>query len=51
VIFDPAPGAPADIALGSSGSAGLDRLFATAGSFSYRCTLHGETGVVNVVSP
>jgi len=48
VIFDAVPGAPADItAPGST----VTRLFATAGSFTYSCTLHGETGVVNVIAP
>jgi plastocyanin len=47
VVFEPVPGAPADVALGLSGL----RVFTTAGPFTYSCTIHGETGVVNVVSP
>lgn len=47
VVFDPVPGAPANIALTVSGTV-ADRVFPTPGSFAYRCTLHGEAGVVNV---
>jgi plastocyanin len=47
VVFDPLPGAPADVALGASSF----RMFPVAGSFTYSCTVHGETGVVNVVAP
>lgn len=47
VVFDILAGAPADIALVIGGSY-VARQFKTPGSFTYRCTLHGETGVVNV---
>jgi plastocyanin len=48
VTFDPVPGAPMDIAVGTSIAT---RLFSTAGSFPYHCTIHGESGVVTVLSP
>jgi plastocyanin len=48
VIFDPVAGAPADIALVSTGSY-VSRVFSVAGNFTYSCRLHGETGVIHVV--
>ena len=47
VVFDAIPGAPANIAVGATG-ANLVRLFSTAGSFTYQCTVHCEAGVINV---
>jgi plastocyanin len=47
VTFDPAAGAPANIADRSSGSE--QRTFAQTGSFSYHCTIHaGMSGTVVV---
>lgn len=48
VVFDAVPGAPANIAVGATGAAGIWRQFPTAGSFTYRCTIHGEAGLINV---
>jgi plastocyanin len=50
LIFDPAPGAPANIPQASGNSTDFDRVFPVAGTFTYQCTLHGERGVV-VVTP
>jgi plastocyanin len=47
VVFDAVPGAPANIAVGASGVS-LIRLFSTAGAFTFQCTVHGESGVINV---
>ena len=47
VVFDILTGAPTDIALVIGGSY-VSRQFKTPGRFTYQCTLHGETGVVNV---
>lgn len=51
VAFDPIPGAPADIALGTNDGGRVLRVFSSPGTFPYHCTIHGEAGVVNVVSP
>lgn len=48
VVFDAVPGAPANIAVGVTGAAGIWRQFPTAGSFTYQCTIHGEAAVINV---
>lgn len=48
LVFDILTGAPADIAVVIGGSY-VSRQFKTPGSFTYQCTLHGETGVVNVI--
>jgi plastocyanin len=48
VVFDSIPGAPANIPTGTSYGSGALRVFSTPGSFPYRCTIHGEAGVVNV---
>lgn len=45
VTFDNVPGAPQNVASGANLAL---RTFLTAGSFTYSCTLHGETGVINV---
>lgn len=50
VVFDSIPGAPSNIAAGASGFATY-RVFPTAGTFTYHCTLHGERGAVHVISP
>jgi plastocyanin len=48
VVFDSVPGRPENIPLGvTNGTA--PRTFATTGTFTYQCTLHGERGVINVV--
>jgi plastocyanin len=47
VTFAAVPGAPSDIALGAAGT-DVVRLFPTAGTFAYQCTIHGESGIVNV---
>jgi plastocyanin len=47
LVFDILTGAPANIALTVGGSY-VARQFTTLGAFTYQCTLHGETGVVNV---
>lgn len=49
VVFDPVPGAPPNIAVGSTGATGIWRQFPAAGTFTYQCTVHGETGVINVM--
>lgn len=48
LVFDVVPGAPADV---ESSAANLNptRQFSSFGTFSYRCTIHGETGNVTVV--
>ncbi|MBW7933857.1 MAG: hypothetical protein H3C62_09655 [Gemmatimonadaceae bacterium] len=47
VSFASVTGAPASI--GNTANAGVQRLFATAGTFGYECTLHsGMTGAVIV---
>lgn len=50
VTFDPVPGAPPNIPAGVVGDAAV-RVFSTAGSFPFHCTIHGEAGVVNVIAP
>ena len=47
VVFDAVQGAPANIAVGATG-VNLIRLFPTAGAFTFQCTIHGESGVINV---
>jgi plastocyanin len=47
VVFDPIPGAPADIALGTNDGGRILRVFSRPGSFPYHCTIHGEAGVVH----
>jgi plastocyanin len=47
LVFDPVAGAPDGIATGD-GATAQTRKFTTAGTFTYQCTVHGETGVVNV---
>jgi plastocyanin len=47
VAFDAMTGAPADISPTSTGST-VDRPFPVAGSFTYHCPAHGESGVINV---
>jgi len=47
VTFDNVAGAPADI--GNSSSTSVQRVFATAGTFGYQCTIHsGMRGTVVV---
>ncbi|HWF41162.1 MAG TPA: hypothetical protein VN683_03655, partial [Acidothermaceae bacterium] len=46
VRFDAAPNAPDSIP--STENAAVPRSFTSAGTYTYRCTLHGETGVVVV---
>jgi plastocyanin len=48
VVFDAVAGAPDNVPAGPAGFA-ADRTFPTAGSFIYKCSIHGETGVVNVL--
>jgi plastocyanin len=48
LVFDILTGAPANIALVSTGSY-VARQFQVPGNFTYSCTLHGETGVVHVL--
>lgn len=48
VVFDPVPGAPASIALVSTGSY-VARVFPVPGNFTYSCLIHGEAGVVHVI--
>jgi plastocyanin len=47
VVFDVLSGAPAGIAQSPTGS-NVTRQFLVPGTFSYSCTLHGETGTVVV---
>jgi plastocyanin len=47
VVFDAVPGAPPNISVGAVGAQTV-RLFPAAGAFTYQCTIHGESGVVNV---
>jgi plastocyanin len=47
VVFDSPPGPVQDVAQGVTAS----RVFSVPGSYSYHCTLHGETGVINVITP
>jgi plastocyanin len=44
LVFDHAPGVPADVPLGASAT----RVFTTPGSFTFSCTVHGEAGVINI---
>jgi plastocyanin len=44
LVFDPTPGAPADIALGATAT----RVFTMPGSYTFSCTVHGEAGVINI---
>jgi len=49
VTFTPATGVPADIP--NTSSATVDRVFSTAGTFNYHCTIHpGMTGSVVVAT-
>jgi plastocyanin len=50
VIFDSVPGAPPNIPDGATGFATVG-VFGTVGSFPFHCSIHGEAGVINVVSP
>lgn len=50
VVFDSVPGAPQNIPAGASGFATVST-FETVGSFPFHCSIHGEAGVINVVSP
>jgi plastocyanin len=50
VVFDAVPGAPADITQNGS-TTSANRVFPTAGIFTFTCTIHGETGMVTVVAP
>lgn len=45
VVFDVLSGAPQNV---QTGAGSVLRTFAVNGSFTYRCSAHGETGVVNV---
>ena len=47
ITFDGTPGAPANVAVGTSSTPSM--VFGTAGVFAYQCTLHGETGTITVV--
>ena len=49
VVFDSVPGAPQGISPSASTTV-ADIQFPVAGTFTYRCTIHGEAGVV-VVTP
>lgn len=49
LVFQSAPGAPANINQ-TPGGAYATRVFSTAGTYAFRCTLHGESGTI-VVSP
>ncbi len=49
VVFDAAPGAPNGIAQDGFTNA-ANRVFSTPGVFTFTCTIHGETGMVNVVA-
>ncbi|MGH7655173.1 MAG: cupredoxin domain-containing protein [Gemmatimonadaceae bacterium] len=49
VVFDSVPGAPADISPSASTTV-TDIQFPVAGTFTYKCTIHGETGTI-VVTP
>jgi plastocyanin len=44
IVFDPAPGVPANVPLGAT----TTRVFTAPGSFTYSCTVHGESGVINI---
>ena len=52
IVFDSVPGAPSNITSPNrvSSAALNSRTFPTAGTFTFRCSTHGETGVV-VVAP
>jgi plastocyanin len=45
VTFDVLAGAPQNV---QAGDGSVLRTFSVAGSFTYQCTVHGESGVVNV---
>jgi hypothetical protein len=49
IVFDAAPGAPANIAVGATGADAI-RMFATTDTLHYHCTIHGEAGTI-VVTP
>jgi plastocyanin len=49
VVFDAVPGAPANIAVGAMGP-DIVRIFATAGTFPFHCSVDGQAGVV-IVTP
>lgn len=44
IVFDAVAGAPANVVAGAL----VTRVFATAGTFPYHCSLHGEQGMVTV---
>lgn len=51
VVFDSVPGAPANVPTTPDSAASwhlVPRTFATAGLYHFRCTTHGESGVVLV---
>jgi plastocyanin len=50
VVFDPVPGAPDGITQNGT-TTSANRVFPTAGVFTFTCTIHGETGMVTVVAP
>jgi plastocyanin len=45
VVFDVVSGAPQNVPVGAGA---VIRTFSVVGAFTYSCTVHGETGVVNV---
>lgn len=47
VAFDAVPGAPPGIPVASTGAV-VDDQFPVAGTFAYHCSIHGESGVINV---
>jgi plastocyanin len=47
VVFDAVPGAPANIAVGATGT-DLVRTFTTAGTFRFHCAADGAAGTVTV---
>ena len=47
VTFDATAGAPTSIPVGTTGVV-VDAQFPAAGKFAYHCTIHGESGVINV---
>jgi hypothetical protein len=49
LVFDPVPGAPDGIAQNGMTTT-ANRVFPTAGIFTFACTIHGETGVITVVA-
>ena len=49
VVFDAVPGAP-DAITQNGFTTSANRVFSTPGVFTFTCTIHGETGMVNVVA-